>query len=237
MSSRNFTIIINWILDNLIPPILRDSKIFMYLIMYPAYGRYTKLLFDFKSRYPRLSKKEIDEYYDKIKDAPINLKRKTDLNSQCFTYIIEKCKALGGRELTILDAAAGRGALSEALSQNHTVTAMDIVIPQMGGWIKGDLLNIPFSDDYFDVVICTHAIEHIRDWKKAVAELKRVSKKYVIIIMQCQREYKYTVDLHVNFCPYLYRFQEVVGESSGEYLKLGGDWVCFLDKDSDMGAV
>lgn len=55
--------------------------------------------------------------------------------------------------------------------------------------------------------------------------------------MPCQREYKYTVDLHVNFCPYLYRFQEVVGESSGEYLKLGGDWVCFLDKDSDMGAV
>ena len=237
MFSRNFTIVVNWILDNIIPPILRDSKVFMYMIMYPVYGKYTKLLFEFKNQYPSLELEDVNKYYDKIKDAPINLKRKTDLNSKCLSYVVEKCSSLGDRGLTILDAAAGRGLLAELLSKNHSVTAMDIVVPKEYKeveWIKGNLLNIPFPDKSFDMVICTHAIEHIRDYRRAISELRRVAKRYVIIIMPCQREYKYTVDLHVNFCPYLYRFQEFIGEQSGEYFKLSGDWVCFIDKELDL---
>lgn len=101
-------------------------------------------------------------------------------------------------------------------------------------WKEGALLNIPFVDKSFDLVICTHAIEHIRDYKRAITELKRVAKRYIIIIMPCQREYKYTVDLHVNFCPYLYRFQKFIVEKSAEYFKLGGEWVCFIDKMTEL---
>lgn len=210
----------------------------MYLIMYPIYGRYTRILFEFKKEYPGLDAQEINKYYDKIKDAPINIKRKTDLNSKCLAYILDKCATIGNDEFTILDAAAGRGLLAEQLSKNYSVSAMDIVVPKVhaGGvnWKEGALLNIPFADKSFDLVICTHAIEHIRDYKRAISELKRVAKRYIIIIMPCQREYKYTVDLHVNFCPYLYRFQKFIVEKSAEYFKLGGDRVCFIDKMTEL---
>lgn len=189
------------------------------------------MLFDFKDKYPMLTDKQINDYYNKIKDAPICTYRQTDLNDACVKFIIESVKDWTGG--IVIDVAAGRGYLAELLSQYCNVTAMDIVIPSKPSscvkWIQGDLRNIPFQDNSFDVVICTHAIEHIREYKVAIKELKRISRKYIIIITPCQREYRYTVDLHMNFCPYLYRFIELVGEPEARYFKLKGDWVCVID--------
>lgn len=39
-----------------------------------------------------------------------------------------------------------------------------------------DITEIPFQDNYFDVIICTHVLEHIPDDKKAMTELLRVMK-------------------------------------------------------------
>lgn len=231
MYNRDFTVIVNWILDNILPPIIRDNKIIMSLIMRPIYGKYTKKLFDFKEKFPILNQRELKEYYDEIKDAPINLHRQTDLNTKCIRFILDNIKMWGGG--TILDAAAGRGYLANLLVDDAQVIAMDIIIPDKRNekiqWRMGDLQDIPFSDDSFEIVICTHAIEHIREYRKVINELKRVSKNKVIIVMPCQREYKYTVDLHINFCPYLYKFKEFIGESDAEYYKIGGDWVCIIN--------
>lgn len=55
MTSRDFTSIINFILDNICPPILRDCYPLMFPIYYLAYGKQTARLLKYKDRYPFLS--------------------------------------------------------------------------------------------------------------------------------------------------------------------------------------
>ncbi len=43
--------------------------------------------------------------------------------------------------------------------------------------VKADILDLPFEDETFDVVICNHVLEHIVDDTKAMSELYRVMKK------------------------------------------------------------
>jgi ubiquinone/menaquinone biosynthesis C-methylase UbiE len=43
--------------------------------------------------------------------------------------------------------------------------------------IAADITQLPFGNNCFDVIICSEVMEHIRDEKRALAELKRVLKK------------------------------------------------------------
>ena len=44
----------------------------------------------------------------------------------------------------------------------------------------GDIYDLKYKDGSFDLVICTEVLEHLQNPKRAVAELKRVSSKYVL---------------------------------------------------------
>ena len=41
---------------------------------------------------------------------------------------------------------------------------------------KVDILDVPFGEGYFDVILCNHVLEHIPDDRKAMSELYRVMK-------------------------------------------------------------
>jgi ubiquinone/menaquinone biosynthesis C-methylase UbiE len=43
--------------------------------------------------------------------------------------------------------------------------------------------KIPFSDNTFDLVLCSHVLEHIENIDIVFKELLRVSKKYVLILL------------------------------------------------------
>ena len=43
--------------------------------------------------------------------------------------------------------------------------------------VKADILDLPFQNEEFDIVICNHVLEHIEDDAKAMSELYRVMKK------------------------------------------------------------
>ena len=51
-------------------------------------------------------------------------------------------------------------------------------------WRKIDITKIDFEDNYFDIVICNHVIEHVQDYLKALKEISRVVKKNGIAILQ-----------------------------------------------------
>lgn len=228
MISRNFTIVINYILDNLCPPILRDCKLIMRPIIRIAYGKYTEDVLDFKEKYPFMNQDEIDAYYEKIKDAPIN-RRDTDINSRCLQYILDNIEGK-----TILDAACGRGYLMQRIHQLYSdvvVVGTDLVLPDDAdqNFIRADIRQLPFKDNSFDTVICTHALEHIREYRQAIDELVRITAKRLIIVVPRQREYKYTPDLHVNFIPYMYRFKEFINIPEGRYMEIGRDFLCVID--------
>ena len=243
---RNITLLAHFVLDNILPPILRDCKQIMYPIMRLAYGRETKLLLEFKEKFPFMKDAELAEYYNCIVNVPVNIRRETDLNKTCLNWII---KSINNAKGSVLDAACGRGyLLSKILESNPDVQCygIDIVPPQEihsicenravvnreGMQYKfqtADIMKLPFQDHSFDIVLCTHVLEHIRDPQKALKELIRVSRQRLIIVVPKQREYKYTVDFHVNFFPYLYSFKRFIGIENAVYLNLGGDFLCCID--------
>ena len=50
--------------------------------------------------------------------------------------------------------------------------------------VKGDIKSMNFKDDYFDLIICNHVLEHIDDDFKALKEIYRVLKPGGISILQ-----------------------------------------------------
>lgn len=44
----------------------------------------------------------------------------------------------------------------------------------------GDIFRLPFPDNTFDVVFCNEVLEHVKEPEKAVRELARISKKFII---------------------------------------------------------
>ena len=46
--------------------------------------------------------------------------------------------------------------------------------------LPADLLALPFRDDAFDVVICSHVLEHIDDDRSAINEIRRVTQRAFI---------------------------------------------------------
>lgn len=46
---------------------------------------------------------------------------------------------------------------------------------------KGNIYKLDYPDKAFDLVVCTEVLEHLNEPAKAVAEMKRVSKKYIVL--------------------------------------------------------
>ena len=46
---------------------------------------------------------------------------------------------------------------------------------------KGDIYRLPFKDNSFEVVMCTEVLEHLEEPERALKELIRVSKKYLVV--------------------------------------------------------
>ena len=69
--------------------------------------------------------------------------------------------------------------------------------------------NLPFTDNEFDFVVASHVIEHVKDPKKFIAELERVSKKGYIelptklednLVFENKKEHLWHMDFDdVNF--------------------------------------
>lgn len=87
----------------------------------------------------------------------------------------------------------------------------------------GRIEALPFPDRCFDVVTCSHTLEHIIDPSDAIRELERVAKRLLFIVVPCQRYY-YTLDEHVNFYPQKEILESQIGLPGASCEKLHGDW-------------
>ena len=76
----------------------------------------------------------------------------------------------------VLELGAGDGVQTSALrGQFEEVTPIDIAPSgQVDGLIMADASNLPFIDDYFDLVFSSNVLEHIEDIDACLAEMKRV---------------------------------------------------------------
>lgn len=229
--NRDITNKVHWMLDNILPPVIRESKVCMGLLAYVIYGKYGKYYLNFKenNKYLSMTDDEIKSYYAMIE--PI-ITRPTDINKACLDMLYRSSVNWGGYR--VLDISCGRGFLSNELAKRcpeAEIYGCDINIPgsvkqletENLHFIEGNAINLPFKDKHFDIVICAHTLEHIVDAKKAYEELRRVCKRKLIIIVPCQREYHYTMDFHVQFFPYTHSLLQFTGNNNAICKKVGND--------------
>lgn len=98
----------------------------------------------------------------------------------------------GIRPNSLLDAGCGEGFVLNLLKQKKigkkhmgidiSTTALKLqkkIHPNLTCKI-GNIYNIPFRDNSFDAVICNEVLEHVEHPLRAINELRRVTKKYML---------------------------------------------------------
>jgi SAM-dependent methyltransferase len=229
--SRDIALITHFLLDELVPPWIRDRKWFMWLPFKMLFRDKAEVFFQFKDNAPYLTDEEFQDVY--LNTASVHIQRPTDLNDTCLAAIDANIDGA-----SVLDIACGRGFLAKRLAEKYTVTGADIVIdPQLVEncprvrFQETRLEKLPFRDGEFDTVICTHTLEHVQDIHGAISELRRVASRRLIIVVPKQRPYRYTFDLHLHFFPYAANLLTLLGaaQTNGKCQAMGGDWFYMED--------
>jgi len=222
--SRNFTNVLNFLIDQLLPPIIRDSRLLAYCMLFPVVGRKVKYFLNFRMRAYEMSNEEYVDYY--AQTAGI-LGRDTDLGHRSFKYLVQNINAR-----KVLEVGAGTGLLARELSRANDVTAVDILIPDGARnattsvtWHQAEAECLPFTDKSFDIVVCAHTLEHTRDFATSISELRRVAREKIFIVVPLQRPYRYSPDLHIWYFPYPHSFIFMAQPRPGTYVYQ------ILDKD------
>ncbi|PIR31289.1 MAG: hypothetical protein COV38_01265 [Bdellovibrionales bacterium CG11_big_fil_rev_8_21_14_0_20_38_13] len=179
----------------------------------------------FKDHIGNLSKEEFAHYYDIYDSLP---NRETDLSEESIEYIYKKLN--DDKNASIIDVGCGSGYLLKKLAASGftNLTGCDLYPPTLEKNIKTDkvyLEKLPYQDKQFDYVICNHVIEHLLDLSVVIKELKRITKKKLIITVPKQRYNRFTFELHINFFPQeSYVLREIKWQGEQECLLVGSDW-------------
>lgn len=223
--NRKITRVINYILDEFIPSVLRDNRFLMFPLFFLWFkGRNVLKLMEFKSYFHKLSEAEFKNIYN---DYHKSIKgRVTDLHDDILSLIL---KNIGlDKQLKIVDIGCGSGYLLKQLKDYgynnlHGVDIVDEVELDGATYYKGNIEKLVFEDDSFDVVICSNTLEHVRELERAVLELKRITKNKLIVTVPCQKYFRYTFDLHINFFPQPSFLEHKMKMDNAICKKLSGD--------------
>lgn len=94
---------------------------------------------------------------------------------------------------SVLDAGCGEGFTLAKLEEGnigslhegieYDQTALDIGKTMYPKILlkKGNIYQLPYSDNMFDVVLCTEVLEHLESPESAIKELQRVTKKHCVV--------------------------------------------------------
>ncbi|HID62166.1 MAG TPA: class I SAM-dependent methyltransferase [Anaerolineae bacterium] len=143
-----------------------------------------------------------DRIYDKRLHSPYPLRRYVhQLNYAGIIQYIIRLTPAGGY---VLDAGCGDGTLSfqaavSLVNKSVQVVGVDISCPNIQAARKrfvdadttlisghleytvGDVENLPFPDNTFDVVVSSHVLEHLPHLEQGLREIHRVTKRYALI--------------------------------------------------------
>lgn len=214
-------------MDEWIPPVVRDSRWFMYPFYLMAYrGKNVAQAMDFKRLVYQMSEDEYRAFYADL--DTISRNRKTDLNEPSILQMIATIPKDARR---LLDVGCGRGyflsRVKEARPDLELVgcDVVDKLAHEGMSLVSGNIEALPFPDKSFDVVTCSHTLEHIKNPARAVAELVRVTGKVLYVAVPCQRYFYYTLDEHVNFYPQKEILLAQLGLPRASCEKIHGDWL------------
>jgi len=118
------------------------------------------------------------QMHDILLSRSILPKRVLDACCSCGHYYHTLRKINPDLEYTGVDIAPSYVQEGQAIfSENHRVKIL---------W--GDVLDLPFADHSFELVICYNTIQNLPHFAQPLKELTRVPDKYVLIRMLCSQE-------------------------------------------------
>lgn len=123
-------------------------------------------------------------------------------HGRCESLFTQYTKIIRLHPSKILEIGKGSGILSNVLKlTGKSVTTFDNdknTEPD----ILGDLRKLPFKNKSFDLVACFEVLEHLpfADFKQALLEINRVTKKFVIISLP--EPYTFFLFLTLKFLPF-----------------------------------
>lgn len=203
--NRETTNRIRFVLEELLPPIMRDSGLFRWAAK-TVWGQHIDKLAKFRERAPFLTAGEYELLY---REHP-RVHKGTDNSEGCIARITAD---VSGE--SVCDVGCGTGVLlsriKEARPDIKRFTGVDFVVDDAAAlpgidYVAAKIEALPFEDSAFDTVICTHVIEHVLEYRQSIAELRRIARKRLIIVVPREREYRYSFNPHFNFFPYKHSF-------------------------------
>ncbi len=222
---RRITSHVRRLLDDWLPPVVREWRPLNSVLARVVHGSSFDL--DFKERAFRMSDREFADAYAKLAQGGARF-RDTDTTPDQVTAIIDATRG------SVLEVGSGNGVIAERLREaGHQVVAVEVTAESAAETarrascevVRAALPDLPFPDRAFDTVVCSHTLEHIPDLYRAAAELRRVARR-VVVVVPCQRYYRYTVDYHLHFFPNAAPLEHLLG---GEARLVDGDWLVVAD--------
>ena len=208
---RDIICLLRLIIDSL-PISIRNSRFLFNLSK--IFFKIPDELYHFRENYKNGLIEDLSIYY--LKDTKNSLRRvskTTDINSYHLSLIGNLLK--NSQSVNVLDVGCGTGFLLNHIDKHFftsKLVGIDFNAPCnesikcnsrknqiqfINGDIKSSLLN--FSDDFFEIVLCTHVLEHLSNPEEILFQLRRVVKDKLIIICPLEKEYKWGMNYHVNF--------------------------------------
>jgi len=188
--NRETTNKIRFVLEDILPAFMRDSRAFKWFASL-VWGKHIGELARFRERAPFLS----DEEYEALYKHHPRVHHGTDNSEKCLSQMATDVVGI-----SICDVGCGTGftlgRIRDSRSDVERFVGVDFAIDDANAlsgieYFAAKVENLPFKDGEFDTVICTHVIEHILDYKAAIKELRRITKKRLIIIVPREREHSF----------------------------------------------
>jgi ubiquinone/menaquinone biosynthesis C-methylase UbiE len=192
-----------------LPLSLRNS--YLLFLVAKAIFKLPSTLYEFRDAYDRGEIADLSKlYHPESKECLDRVSKSTDINSRHLEFIVDLFKQQSPR--LCLDVGCGSGFLIDRLHELNSFTyftGIDYQTPTLQRkserivYIQSDLMEAlkQISDDYFDLVICAHVIEHLSNPGSVIQELRRVTSKQLVVICPIEKKYRWGMNYHLNFYP------------------------------------
>ena len=220
--NRDLVCVLRLVFDS-IPKPIRNSKFIF--ILTKLFFKLPDELFMFRHNYSSNKITDLKSYYTNGKGKSLKrISPTTDINSKHLNIL--KKFIIDLKPNSIIDVGCGSGFLISLLNNEISDCAfhgIDFNIENYDETIylaKDNSINFEsctiekkldeIKDGNYNVVVCSHVLEHIKNPEKILSELRRIASDYIIIICPMEKPYKWGMNYHINFFPTIHEFIKLI---------------------------